>query len=169
MKHLDNDFSRGMARAVFMIVVGLALAGCANNGASPSQGRGVAGAPADGWREGTVVVADFRGGEVAFNKAGEAWKPVSKGLVLSEGAGLRTGPEATCDIRLGANGRSLRAMPGSEVYFERLRWVRSGERTNATTVLRLVAGRVVGDSGKLPPGDKFLVRLPSGQELDLAE
>ena len=168
MQRLGNDFMRTIGYIVFTVAMGWALAGCANNGALSQQGHNVVGA-AEGWHEGTVVVADFRGGEVSFNSPGRAWKPASRGLVLSEGAGLKTGPEASCDIRLGANGRSLRAMPGSEVYFEQLRWLRSGAHTNAMTIVRLAAGRVVGDSGKLPPGDKVLVRLPNGREIDLTE
>src|SRR5262245_61544997 len=77
----------------------------------------------------SVAQADVQSGQVlvqavhgpaTYSVAGGKALPVKENLVLTRGATLKTGADATVDLILQYNGTVLRLMPGSLLSFDKL-------------------------------------------------
>jgi hypothetical protein len=99
-------------------------------------------------------------GPTDIRHAGGTWERARAGQTLSAGDEARTAAGGTIDFRLREQGGVLTLMPNSLLQFEQL-----GPQTpsdSVQAVLNLPAGRVIGDTLKMPSGTKIVVKTPKG-------
>jgi len=100
-------------------------------------------------------------GDASYS-VGAAWQGLRADSMLSPGASIKTGPEATVDLVLQYNGTVLRLLPNSELRLEKMNKEAAGEELITETSLNLVSGSLVGSQKKLASPSKLQIRLPSG-------
>jgi hypothetical protein len=108
---------------------------------------------------GTASVEQVKGpAEIRHN--GGNWENARAGQTLRTGDEARTSSGGQIDFRLREHGGVLTLMPDSLLQFEQL-----GPKTPSDSVqaiLNLPAGRVTGDTLKMPTGSKVVVKTPKG-------
>lgn len=109
---------------------------------------------------GQVLVKDVQGG--ATYSRGAEWLPLKKNAILSRGAVVKTGADATVDLILQYNGTVLRLIPNSTLTFNKLTKENAGEETITETSLNLISGALVGSQRKLAAPSSFEVNMPGG-------
>jgi hypothetical protein len=109
---------------------------------------------------GQVLVKEVQG-PATYSKGAE-WMPLKKNAVLSRGAMVKTGADATVDLILQYNGTVLRLIPNSTLSFNKLTKENAGEETITETSLTLLAGGLVGSQRKLAAPSSFEVNTPNG-------
>ena len=109
---------------------------------------------------GQVLVKDVQGA-ATYSKGGE-WLPLKKNAILSRGAVVKTGADATVDLILQYNGTVLRLIPNSRLSFNKLTKENAGEETITETSLNLLSGALVGSQRKLAAPSSFEVNVAGG-------
>jgi hypothetical protein len=108
---------------------------------------------------GTATIQQVKG-PADIRHAGGKWERARAGQILSTGDEARTAAGGQVDFRLRENGGVLTLMPNSLLEFEQLGPKTASDSVQA--VLNLPAGRVVGDTLKMPGGTKIVVKTPKG-------
>ena len=111
-------------------------------------------------QSGQVLVKDVQG-PVTYSKGAE-WLPLKQNTILSRGAVVKTGANATVDLILQYNGTVLRLVPNSTLSFNKLTKENAGEETITETSLNLLSGALVGSQRKLAAPSTFEVNIPGG-------
>ena len=109
----------------------------------------------------TATVLDIKG-TASFMKAGGAdWMPLEKGMVLSEGDRLKTGPGSEATVQTLGNAKTalLTVRKGTEFTFKTFRHDPSAQMDS--TLLDLEIGSVLVKAEKLVGGSKFEVKTPT--------
>jgi len=109
---------------------------------------------------GQVLIQAVHGS--ATYSSGEQSLPLKENLVLSKGAVLKTGNDATVDLILQYSGTVLRLLPNSTLSFDKLNKENAGEEIITETSLNLTAGSIVGSQRKLAIPSTFEVNTPNG-------
>lgn len=112
---------------------------------------------------GKAVVRAVRGSHTEFTRNGEGWFKTKVGLILRQGASIRTGAETTVDLFLGRNGRMIRIPPNCEVVFNTLTWEPrlTDKKIIVDTVIVVTKGRILFNAGKLIQESRFEIRMPN--------
>ncbi len=109
---------------------------------------------------GQVFVKDVQG-VATYSKDGR-WLPLKKNSILTRGAIVKTGAEATADLILQYNGTVLRLTPNSTLSFDKLTKEYAGEETITETSLNLHSGALAGSQRKLAVPSFFEINTPGG-------
>lgn len=99
-------------------------------------------------------------GTAEISGAAGTWSQAREGDTIQEGLQARTGANGKIDFDLGTSGGVLTLMPESLLHFEQLGPVRSG--SDVLAILDLRDGRVIGDTLKLPPRQRIVVKTRTG-------
>jgi hypothetical protein len=101
-------------------------------------------------------------GQPTYSRAGGAWEPLKKSMVLRAGDVIKTDGQSTVDVGLGANNGEIRVLQASEMAFDKLTYKKTGLETIHDTQLNLRAGTLCGNVHKMPAGAKYEVKTPRG-------
>ena len=91
-----------------------------------------------------------------------SWVVLKPGMVLGEGAELKTGPDSTVDVEFEYSGTVLRLKPDSLLELTRMEEVVAGENAVIDTSLNLKAGSLIGSQRKLANPSTFAITTPNG-------
>ena len=89
----------------------------------------------------------------------QTWRPAYAGQLIPAGAVVRTGANATADLRLAKDGPMMRVLPESRAELVRMTRHADG-RTH--TILNLQTGQAFVDDRSVKPGSRVEVRTAHG-------
>ena len=112
-------------------------------------------------RSGQVFIKAVHG--AATYSTGGPSIPLAQSLILSRGAVIKTGADATVDLVLQYNGTVLRLLPNSTLKFDKLDKENAAEGIVTETSLNLTSGSILGSQRKLAPPSQFEVNIPGGK------
>jgi hypothetical protein len=101
-------------------------------------------------------------GSADFSDGSGSWKKIKVGVVLKQGAVIRTAAESSVDLFLDQNGPVVRVTENSQLGLDRLTFEDSGVETVIDTGLNLKDGRILGNVKKLAQASKYEVKTPNG-------
>ena len=91
-----------------------------------------------------------------------SWAVLKPGMVLGQGAELRTGPQSVADLEFEYSGTVIRLRPDSLLELARMDEVVAGENVITDTRLNLQAGSLIGSQRKLAKPSTFTIATPNG-------
>jgi hypothetical protein len=109
---------------------------------------------------GSARVQRISEGRAEYTGGDGAWKPLTEGLRLAEGAIVRTDSACIVDLFLGPNGPVVRLTPDTVLALRRLRLETRGGETTSTTLLGLARGRILGHVKRQAAGSRYEVETP---------
>jgi hypothetical protein len=130
----------------FLILMSLLIAGCQSTKVSSSSA-------------GSANIQNVKG-EGEIRRSGGRWERATSGQTLRSGDEARTGTGSQIEFTFREHGGVITLMPNSLLEFDQL-----GPKTisdSVQAVLNLPAGRVTGDTLKMPPGSKVVIKTPKG-------
>ena len=101
-------------------------------------------------------------GAVTYTVAGGPPTPLKVGTVLTSGAIIKTGPEASADLFLGNSAGLLRLTENTTLGLDKLNLTETGAETVVEVQLNLPEGTILGNVNKLSPASKYEIKLPNG-------
>jgi len=114
-----------------------------------------------GWEEGQLVVKSVRG-KGAYTTDQKHWSPLAAGVILQQGAILRTEANSTADLILNSSGTALRLTPSTSLEVTRLEKQVAGEDVLSRTILTLRSGSLIGAQRKMDTISSFQILTLSG-------
>ncbi|HKW27915.1 MAG TPA: FecR domain-containing protein, partial [Verrucomicrobiae bacterium] len=118
-----------------------------------------ASAPASELQSGGLSIKSVQG-MATYSMDQSSWAALKPGMVLREGAELKTGPDATADLEFQYSGTVLRLRPDSVLELTRLDEVVAEENVIIDTRLNLKAGSLIGSQRKLAKPSTFTITTP---------
>jgi hypothetical protein len=101
-------------------------------------------------------------GAATYTLAGGPPTPLKVGTVLTSGAVVKTGPEASADLFLGNTAGLLRLTENTTLGLDKLTLTDTGAETVVDVQVNLPEGTVLGNVNKLSPASKYEIKLPNG-------
>jgi len=101
-------------------------------------------------------------GQVAYSTDHATWADLKPGMVLTQGAALKTGPDSTADLEFAYSGTELRLRPDSLLELVRMNEVVAEENVIVDTRLNLKSGSMIGSQHKLAKPSTFTITTPNG-------
>jgi hypothetical protein len=101
-------------------------------------------------------------GAVTYTIAGGPPTPLKVGTILTSGAVVKTGPEASADLFLGNSAGLLRLTENTTLGLDTLNMTDTGAETVVEVQLNLPEGTILGNVNKLSPASKYEIKLPNG-------
>ncbi|HUA38294.1 MAG TPA: FecR family protein [Candidatus Sulfopaludibacter sp.] len=101
-------------------------------------------------------------GTASYSVDHSSWAVLKPGMVLAQGAELRTGPGSTADLEFEYSGTVLRLRPDSLLELTRLAEMVAEENVIIDTSLNLKAGSLIGSQRKLAKPSTFTITTPNG-------
>jgi hypothetical protein len=111
-------------------------------------------------QSGQVMIKAVQG-NVTYS-TGSSWQTLKPNTLVTRGATIKTGADATVDLVLQYNGSVLRLIPNSTLNIEKLGKETAGEEVITETSLNLLAGSMIGSQRKLAPPSILTVKIPGG-------
>jgi hypothetical protein len=99
-------------------------------------------------------------GQVTYTTDHATWADLKPGMVLTQGAALKTGPDSTADLELAYSGTELRLRPDSLLELVRMDEVVAEENVIIDTRLNLKSGSLIGSQHKLAKPSTFTIMTP---------
>lgn len=93
-------------------------------------------------------------GLAQFSRDGGAYQPLKTRTILKSGDVIQTATGSSLDLDLGLGTAKLRLLQSTTLALTLV--------TPTEIQLELKGGEIVGNAGKLPPGAKFRIEVPSG-------
>jgi hypothetical protein len=118
-----------------------------------------------------AISSDLQSGELSIKSVqgmatcsadGSTWAALKPGMVLTKGAELKTGPDATADLEFEYSGTVLRLRPDSVLELAKMDEVVAEENVIIDTRLNLKAGSLIGSQCKLARPSTFTITTPNG-------
>ncbi len=117
-------------------------------------------APASELQSGELSIKSVQG-MATYSMDHSSWAALKPGMVLGEGAELKTGADASADLEFEYSGTVLRLRPDSVLELARLDEVVAEENVIVNTDLNLKAGSIVGSQRKLAKPSTFTITTPN--------
>ena len=101
-------------------------------------------------------------GQATYTTDHATWADLKPGMVLAQGAELKTGPDSIADLEFAYSGTELRLRPDSLLELARMDEVVAEQNVIIDTRLNLKSGSLIGSQHKLAKPSTFTIATPNG-------